>query len=278
MRYTVIFLTFICLFVTPAPAAPANLPSDDWLEGRIQGALDFNSYFDSSEVEVRVENRVATLSGKVPTEIERDFAEDIASRMEGIERVDNRLVIDENLPSQNRSELEQYIADASITAKVRTKLDASKLTFNSRIDVDTNNGVVFLGGSAISDEAKEHAQQLAERTQGVNQVKNRIIIEDPAGVGDKVENAVVDLKKTVSDAWISAKIRSQLLFSTDYPGSRIKVDTKEGRVRLTGYVRNYQQKDRLSDDVNHIRGVKAVVNEVSVTEKPEALITVPSAQ
>jgi hyperosmotically inducible protein len=64
--------------------------------------------------------------------------------------------------------------DATITASVKTKLVADKAANLTRVDVDTNNGTVYLNGTVDSAEQKTRAEQLAWQAQGVKSVVNNL--------------------------------------------------------------------------------------------------------
>lgn len=66
------------------------------------------------------------------------------------------------------------VDDATITASVKTKLVADKVTNLTRVDVDTNRGTVYLTGSVDSVEQRAHAEQLAWQANGVKAVVNNL--------------------------------------------------------------------------------------------------------
>lgn len=68
----------------------------------------------------------------------------------------------------------QNIDDAAITASVKSQLVADKAANLTRIDVDTNNGVVYLNGTVESSEQRARAEQLARRVDGVKKVVNNL--------------------------------------------------------------------------------------------------------
>jgi len=70
----------------------------------------------------------------------------------------------------------QTIDDASITAAVKSKLVADKAANLTRVDVDTNNGTVYLNGTVDSSEQKARAEQLARGAKGVKNVVNNLQI------------------------------------------------------------------------------------------------------
>jgi hyperosmotically inducible protein len=66
------------------------------------------------------------------------------------------------------------VDDASITASVKSKLVADKATNLTRVDVDTNNGTVYLNGTVDTPEQKVKAEQLAWQAKGVRSVVNNL--------------------------------------------------------------------------------------------------------
>jgi osmotically-inducible protein OsmY len=66
------------------------------------------------------------------------------------------------------------IDDASITASVKSKLVAQKMTNLTRVDVDTNKGTVYLNGIVDSPDQKATAEALARQVTGVKSVVNNL--------------------------------------------------------------------------------------------------------
>jgi len=71
----------------------------------------------------------------------------------------------------------QNVDDATITASVKSTLVADKAANLTRIDVDTNNGVVALNGVVESGDHKARAEQLARRVDGVRNVINNLQVQ-----------------------------------------------------------------------------------------------------
>ena len=71
----------------------------------------------------------------------------------------------------------QNVDDATITASVKSTLVADKAANLTRIDVDTNSGVVALNGTVESAEQKTRAEQLARRVDGVRSVINNLQVQ-----------------------------------------------------------------------------------------------------
>lgn len=70
-----------------------------------------------------------------------------------------------------------YVKDSMITTKVKSKLAEKHLSTLSRIKVDTDaQGVVWLSGTAPTQDASDLATMVAKDTDGVTDVHNHIEI------------------------------------------------------------------------------------------------------
>jgi hyperosmotically inducible periplasmic protein len=78
----------------------------------------------------------------------------------------------------DRSHPTAFVKDSVITTKIKSKLATDHITSVGRIHVDTDtNGVVWLTGSARSQEAIDHAVSVAKTTEGVKDVKSTLTIK-----------------------------------------------------------------------------------------------------
>jgi hyperosmotically inducible protein len=71
----------------------------------------------------------------------------------------------------------QYVDDATITTRVKTRFAKDPTVSAMRIKVDTMKGVVQLSGNAKSQAERDQAAQLAAAVPGVTNVKNDIQVE-----------------------------------------------------------------------------------------------------
>src|SRR5207247_3383387 len=69
------------------------------------------------------------------------------------------------------------IDDASITTAVKSKLVADKVSNLTRVNVDTNNGTVYLNGTVESAEQRARAEQIAREAKGVHNVVNNLQVQ-----------------------------------------------------------------------------------------------------
>ena len=78
----------------------------------------------------------------------------------------------------DRSDTKTYVKDSAITTKIKAKLAEEKMNSLVNIKVDTDsNGVVWLSGTAKTQEDADKAASIARDTEGVKSVKSRIEIK-----------------------------------------------------------------------------------------------------
>lgn len=127
-------------------------------------------------------------------------------------------------------------------AKAHTDLETG-----SNIVVASYNGVVLLAGQTPRAELKELAEQAAGSVQRVKRVHNELqVIRPSSGLARS------------NDAWLTTKIKTQMLANQDVPGSRIKVITENGIVYLLGLVTR-QEGNRATSVVQSVSGVQRIV-------------------
>ena len=73
--------------------------------------------------------------------------------------------------------LGENIDDAGITAKVKAKLAGEKISTVTRIDVDTNQGVVALNGTVSTEAMRVRAAEVARDVKGVRDVVNNLKVQ-----------------------------------------------------------------------------------------------------
>lgn len=229
-------------------------------EGSIWTAFALNRHLSAFDIKVAVDKGTAQLSGRVENEVERELAERIALDVEGIDRVDNKLQIDPAVATEAdaRNGLAQRFEDATLVATIKSKLLWSNVTQGMQIEVTSDQGVVTLKGRAQSPEAKELAGSLATNTDGVASVNNLISISAADSIAAKTQPQSLSTTEQLSDAWVTSKVKSSLIYSRNIDGLGIKVDTKEGVVTLNGMVANFAEKELAVEIARNIRGVKGV--------------------
>ena len=158
-----------------------------WLQGKLETTYLFNRHLNNFEIDTRVENGTAYLQGAVESEIDKALAAEVAFAIDGIDRVENRLTVDQQAADAARDRdgkggsdraFAQKARDATTTASVKLQLLANEHTSGMSINVDTRDDVVTLRGQVDSAEEKMLAERLAANTDEVKQVRNELEVSE----------------------------------------------------------------------------------------------------
>lgn len=246
-------------------AANADTMSQDVTEARqetqIWTTYALNPYLRSNDLKVSVDNGKATLTGKVEESVNKDLAKQIALGVSGIKEVDNQIVVQPDYVAPAASSTRSYgeaIDDATITATVKSKLLWSKHADGLTMNVDTNRGHVTLKGTADSKDAKALAGRLASDSRGVVSVDNQLVVAPTPTVGDSAKIAAKEAEQDIADSWITTKVKSTLMYSSNVDGLDIEVSTSAGVVTLKGKVDSGAERALAIELADNVRGVKSV--------------------
>ena len=120
------------------------------------------------------------------------------------------------------------------------------------IKIQSKDGVVSLTGTVSEESHKSLAQETVAGLPGVKNVDNRLEVKG-------------DHPAEKSDAWISTKVKTTLLFHRSV-SAMTEVNTKDGIVTLKGDADNQAQKDLTTEYAKDVDGVKDVKNEMTVSK------------
>jgi len=151
------------------------------ITARIQMRLLWNDTTGGLDIDVDTDGGAVTLTGPVHSEEERQMAERIARRTEGVRAVDNQLRVapEETLAhAARRAALNagKELSNAWIAASVAASLRFDSTINHGRIEVATENGVVTLQGEVPTLLQKKDAGEIARETSGVTGVENRLAV------------------------------------------------------------------------------------------------------
>jgi osmotically-inducible protein OsmY len=123
------------------------------------------------------------------------------------------------------------------------------------IKVESEKGVVTLTGSVAEDSHKTLADNTVTSLPGVTSVNDQLTV-----VGTPPPEH--------SDAWITTKVKTALLFHRNVSATGTTVATTGGIVTLTGVADSVAQKELTTEYAKDIDNVVSVDNQMTITSKP----------
>jgi len=215
-----------------AQAATTTASSDSALDKRIETRIHNNSALKKYNIDVAVNNGVATLTGTVPTEADRTKATQAAT-IPGVSRVDNQLVVDLN---------------AATTAKGT----AGKVEEKAKAGAEKTKA----GAEKVAEKTKEGAGKVVDKTK-----------EGAGTVAEKTKEGVSKTGEVITDAWITTRVKSKFVGEDLLKDSNINVDTNNHVVTLTGTVMSAAARARAVAEAKEVEGVHQVVDRLTIGPK-----------
>ncbi|MCG3149536.1 MAG: hypothetical protein PCFJNLEI_02999 [Verrucomicrobiae bacterium] len=126
---------------------------------------------------------------------------------------------------------------------------------DDHIKVAARDGTVTLTGTVAENANRSMAEDTVAALPGVTRVDNQLVIKEPRPFMQ-------------ADEIISAKLKGTLLFHRSVSAANTKVFVKDGTVTLRGEAASTAEKDLATAYAKDIDGVKKVVNEMTISERP----------
>lgn len=275
-------LLFIVIAAAPL-ALFAQVRTDQQIEEAAKSSYTLRRLLDG-QIDVKVRDGVATLSGRVRDADQSRLAEDTVANLDGVKRVENQVKLDP---------MAKAASDEWLAVKIRSKLLLARDLSLAHAKVDVRDGIVTLSGTTDSNDHKARAEQAIREIVGVRQVRNLLHVGErtasaaqkdskpdpsmslPAGAGlptgrnagPQSESGKASLRADVEDAAISTQIKFQLLTHDDTSALKTKIETENGRVVITGEAESELQRQRVTDLARSVRGVSHVENKMVVRKQ-----------
>ena len=146
---------------------------DSTITARVKAALIDDKNIRSSDISVKTENKVVTLSGSVDSAEQKDLAVNAAKTVKGVTTVNDQL----NVVAEKSASLEGYAGDTAITSQVKAKLFADDIVPSRKVTVETRDGTVHLSGTVDSRQQADRAADIAKAVSGVKNVENNLSVK-----------------------------------------------------------------------------------------------------
>ncbi len=151
--------------------------------------------------------------------------------------------------AHDRRSAGQVLDDKMITASVKNEVRKSVID-DSRIKVESYNGVVLLVGEVKTDSDRVKAEDSAAIKDGVINVVNEL----------KLVSEISNIGRRSKDNYISSKAKASLLKikMKGFDPTRVQITTANREVYLMGIV-SRDEADAVVERIRHLRGVDRVV-------------------
>jgi osmotically-inducible protein OsmY len=184
---TVIFLIF-------GAACTEKRVDDAVLTATIKTRMTADGRISPTRVNVDTLNGEVTLKGEVPTQEEKDAAEEVARKVEGVTNVSNQITVNpatagSGVPSGNEmkrqaekaagdlgQEVKKEASKAILLGEIKARLTAAGY---GDVSVDVDQGVVTLKGEAPSEKDRIAVEAIVEKIEGVVKVNNQVGVKGP---------------------------------------------------------------------------------------------------
>ncbi len=152
-----------------ADRTAGQVVDDLGIAARTKAALAADEATAAHKIDIEVDRDTVQLNGWVDSEAERTRAGEIAMNIDGVASVENNL----ELQSSDRTTGE-YIDDKMLIAKVKAALADDPTAEALTIDVESERGVVSLGGHVDTEQERDAAIKAASKVAGIVDVIDNI--------------------------------------------------------------------------------------------------------
>ena len=150
-----------------------NFMDDSAITAKVKAALVDHDSIKSTDISVKTDKSVVTLSGFVESQSQAEQAVSVAKGVEGVASVSDKLHVRD---SKSQS-MKGYAGDAATTSEIKAKLLADDVVPSRKVKVETTDGVVQLSGTVESQAQSERAESIAKAIDGVKSVKNDLKVQ-----------------------------------------------------------------------------------------------------
>lgn len=236
--------------VNDIEVSPSILRTDRDIRRDIEDALLTDPATDSYEVDVAVENNVATLRGTVDSLQEKALCATVAKGVRGVTAVND--LIEVNWPEKR--------LDSEIEADIEKALQWDAYVDHVLIIVEVNDGVVNLSG-IVGSAAEKRLARIDAYVNGVKAVDDTELTVKKWARDDDLRQ-----KKYVqkSEDAIRQAVLDALLYDPRVSSFKIDAEVSGSVVMLRGTVDNLKAKLAAAQDARNTVGVRRVKNRIKV--------------
>lgn len=219
--------------------------ADQSLNTAITDRLTKDSALKNFDIKVSVNAGVATLTGTVKTDMQRNRAAEVAESA-GARSVENRIVVNAAAAAKGTS---GTLEDTADTAADKTKDAASK----------TKDAA-----GETWEATKEGAAKTADRTEDVAERAWEKTKDGWEVIVDRTAEIAKRAGAEITDAYITTSIKTRMVGEDALEGAHIDVDTDRHVVTLSGTVPSEAGRERAVEIAKKTDGVDRIVDKLTV--------------
>jgi osmotically-inducible protein OsmY len=241
--------------------------SDLAVSNKVRSAFLLSKRLSAYTIGVETRDGIVTLTGQVPTEVDKELAANVTKDVPDVKGVNNQLVVQPGLkPSEASVREGMRVSDLEIRADLNERMVASQALKGQNIQVAVQDRIVTLSGQVETPAQKTGAEQLARSVANVVDVVNNLGVNNPsAGLNETPgvpESAAKD--KDLANRVLFALFKDRDNFADI---STIKAASRESVITLSGSVISRAERALAERIVREIDGVKGINNQLSVVTK-----------
>ncbi|EGK29899.1 putative phospholipid-binding domain protein [Shigella flexneri VA-6] len=145
-----------------------NFMDDSAITAKVKAALVDHDNIKGTDISVKTDQKVVTLSGFVESQAQAEEAVKVAKGVEGVTSVSDKL----HVRDAKEGSVKDYAGDTATTSEIKAKLLADDIVPSRKVKVETTDGVVQLSGTVDSQAQSDRAESIAKAVDGVKSVKN----------------------------------------------------------------------------------------------------------
>lgn len=215
--------------------------ADSQLQMNVMDELKWEPSVNHEHIGVAVTNGIVTLSGNVPTFIEKHNAVQAAQRVLGVKAIVEKIEV--KLPGT------LVRTDEDIAKAIITQFEWSTLVPHQKVKVKVSNGWVTLLGEVPWEYQRKACENLVRELAGVKFISNKI-----------------EIKPKLEAADLKIKIEKALLRAAERESKQINVNVQGSEVVLSGTVRSFAEMKAVEGAAWGAPGVTVVQDNLKVLQ------------